>query len=117
MPHIVHSINTFNPKFPLGCFPAVKISAAVSLGCTTIEHLPFSSDKTAQDNPSHTFSFSFFLPLYRIVWVYLSVGIWVYPLLGLFSSTGLVAFFSFNMSVVALLYMLGDKLNNHFWGK
>ncbi|XP_075875200.1 androgen-dependent TFPI-regulating protein [Nelusetta ayraudi] len=52
-----------------------------------------------------------------ILWVYLSVGIWVYPLLGHFSSTGLVAFFFFNMSVVALLYMLGDKLNNHFWGK
>lgn len=58
----------------------------------------------------------FFL-LYRIVWVYLSVGIWVYPLLGHFSSTGLVAFFFFNMSVVTLLYVLGDKLNNHFWSK
>lgn len=118
MSPIVHSINTLNAEFPRGCFPSVKISPAVSLGYTTIEHLPFSSDKTAQDNPSDTVAPLFFLLLlYRIVWVYLSVGIWVYPLLGLFSSTGLVAFFFFNMSVVALLYMLGDKLNNHFWGK
>ncbi|CAG6017795.1 unnamed protein product [Menidia menidia] len=52
-----------------------------------------------------------------IIWVYLSVGVWVYPLLGLFSTTGLVLFFFFNMSVVTLLYLLGDKLNSHVWGK
>uniref|UniRef100_A0A3Q3W441 Androgen-dependent TFPI-regulating protein n=1 Tax=Mola mola TaxID=94237 RepID=A0A3Q3W441_MOLML len=50
-----------------------------------------------------------------IIWVYLSVGIWVYPLLGHFSTSGLVGFFLFNMSVVTLLYVLGDKLNNHVW--
>uniref|UniRef100_A0A8D3CPU3 Androgen dependent TFPI regulating protein n=1 Tax=Scophthalmus maximus TaxID=52904 RepID=A0A8D3CPU3_SCOMX len=49
----------------------------------------------------------------RILWVYLSVGIWVYPLLGHFSTSGLVGFFFFNMSVVTLFYLLGDKLNSH----
>ncbi|XP_030012135.1 androgen-dependent TFPI-regulating protein [Sphaeramia orbicularis] len=52
-----------------------------------------------------------------IIWVYMSVGIWVYPLLGHFSSAGLMGFFFFNMSVVTLLYVLGDKLNSHVWGK
>ncbi|KAM6916066.1 androgen-dependent TFPI-regulating protein [Xenentodon cancila] len=52
-----------------------------------------------------------------IVWVYLSVGIWVYPLLGLFSTVGLVGFFFFNMSVVTLLYLLGNKLNRQIWQK
>ncbi|KAM8738592.1 androgen-dependent TFPI-regulating protein [Acanthopagrus schlegelii] len=55
--------------------------------------------------------------LFWIVWVYLSVGIWVYPLLGHFSTNGLMGFFFFNMSVVTLLYMLGDKLNSHVWSK
>ncbi|XP_054456745.1 androgen-dependent TFPI-regulating protein [Anoplopoma fimbria] len=55
--------------------------------------------------------------LFWIVWVYLSVGIWVYPLLAHFSTAGLVGFFFFNMSVVTLLYVLGDKLNCHVWSK
>ncbi|XP_067465681.1 androgen-dependent TFPI-regulating protein [Thunnus thynnus] len=55
--------------------------------------------------------------LFWIIWVYLSVGIWVYPLLGHFSTAGLVGFFFFNMSVVTLLYLLGDKLNSHVWSK
>ncbi|XP_035519679.1 androgen-dependent TFPI-regulating protein [Morone saxatilis] len=53
--------------------------------------------------------------LFWIIWVYLSVGIWVYPLLGHFSSAGLVGFFLFNMTVVTLLYVLGDKFNSHVW--
>ncbi|XP_029306058.1 androgen-dependent TFPI-regulating protein [Cottoperca gobio] len=52
-----------------------------------------------------------------IIWVYLSIGIWVYPLLAHFSTVGLVGFFFFNMSVVAFLYVLGDKLNSHIWSK
>ncbi|XP_028278758.1 androgen-dependent TFPI-regulating protein [Parambassis ranga] len=52
-----------------------------------------------------------------IIWVYVSVGIWVYPLLGLFSAAGLGGFFFFNMTVVTLLYLLGDKLNSHIWNK
>uniref|UniRef100_A0A665WA52 Androgen-dependent TFPI-regulating protein-like n=1 Tax=Echeneis naucrates TaxID=173247 RepID=A0A665WA52_ECHNA len=52
-----------------------------------------------------------------IIWVYLSVGIWVYPLLGHFSTAGLGGFFVFNMSVVTLFYLLGDKLNSHVWSK
>ncbi|XP_037638162.1 androgen-dependent TFPI-regulating protein [Sebastes umbrosus] len=52
-----------------------------------------------------------------IIWVYLSVGIWVYPLLQHFSTAGLACFFFFNMSVVTLLYVLGDKLNSHIWSK
>ncbi|XP_070697617.1 androgen-dependent TFPI-regulating protein [Pempheris klunzingeri] len=55
--------------------------------------------------------------LFWIIWVYLSAGIWVYPLLGHFSTTGLVGFFFFNMSVVTLLYVLGDKLNSCVWSK
>ncbi|XP_029031623.1 androgen-dependent TFPI-regulating protein [Betta splendens] len=52
-----------------------------------------------------------------IIWVYLSVGIWVYPLLGHLSTSSLVGFFILNMSVVSLLYLLGDRLNSHVWGK
>uniref|UniRef100_H2MEE6 Androgen dependent TFPI regulating protein n=1 Tax=Oryzias latipes TaxID=8090 RepID=H2MEE6_ORYLA len=52
-----------------------------------------------------------------ILWVYVSVGVWVYPLLGHFSPAGLAAFFFFNMSVVTLLYTLGDKLNSLVWSK
>lgn len=52
-----------------------------------------------------------------ILWVYLSVGIWVYPLLRFFSSAGIVGFFFFNMTVVTLLYVVGDKLNTTLWGK
>lgn len=53
----------------------------------------------------------------RIIWVYMSVGIWVYPLLGRFSAAGLVGFFFFNMSVVILLYLLGNELSRRVWGK
>ncbi|XP_061692791.1 androgen-dependent TFPI-regulating protein isoform X1 [Syngnathoides biaculeatus] len=53
--------------------------------------------------------------LFWIVWVYVSAGIWVYPLLGHFSAVGLVGFFCFNMSVVTLFYLLGDKLNSQVW--
>uniref|UniRef100_A0A8C5ARX5 Androgen-dependent TFPI-regulating protein n=1 Tax=Gadus morhua TaxID=8049 RepID=A0A8C5ARX5_GADMO len=52
-----------------------------------------------------------------VIWVYLSVGIWVYPLLGLFSHGGLLCLFVSNMSVVTLLYLLGEKLNYCVWGK
>ncbi|XP_074532534.1 androgen-dependent TFPI-regulating protein [Halichoeres trimaculatus] len=52
-----------------------------------------------------------------IVWVYLSVGIWVYPLLGHFSSAGLLFFFFFNMSVVTSLYVLGNKINTILWSE
>ncbi|KAF7219606.1 androgen-dependent TFPI-regulating protein [Nothobranchius furzeri] len=52
-----------------------------------------------------------------IVWVYLSVGIWVYPLLRYFSPAGLLGFFCFNMSVVSLLYQLGDQLNSYVWSQ
>uniref|UniRef100_A0A3P9MXQ3 Androgen-dependent TFPI-regulating protein n=1 Tax=Poecilia reticulata TaxID=8081 RepID=A0A3P9MXQ3_POERE len=50
-----------------------------------------------------------------IVWVYLTVGVWVYPLLGHFSTAGLLGFFFFNMAVVTLLYLLGDRLNSQIW--
>uniref|UniRef100_A0A3B4TKW0 Androgen-dependent TFPI-regulating protein-like n=1 Tax=Seriola dumerili TaxID=41447 RepID=A0A3B4TKW0_SERDU len=50
-----------------------------------------------------------------IIWVFLSVGIWVYPLLGHFSTAGLAGFFFFNMSAVTLFYLLGDKLNSRVW--
>ncbi|XP_041645882.1 androgen-dependent TFPI-regulating protein [Cheilinus undulatus] len=50
-----------------------------------------------------------------IIWVYVSVGIWVYPLLGRFNSAGLVFFFFFNMTVVLLLFKLGGKLNALVW--
>ncbi|XP_041922253.1 androgen-dependent TFPI-regulating protein [Alosa pseudoharengus] len=52
-----------------------------------------------------------------VIWVYLSVGIWVYPLLSLLSPAGLIGFFFFNMTVVTLLYLLGQTLNSSIWGK
>ncbi|KAM9803952.1 androgen-dependent TFPI-regulating protein [Neosynchiropus ocellatus] len=52
-----------------------------------------------------------------IIWVYLSAGIWVYPLLGHFSSFGLVLLFFFNMTLATFLYLLGEKLNSLAWGK
>uniref|UniRef100_H3D6E0 Androgen dependent TFPI regulating protein n=1 Tax=Tetraodon nigroviridis TaxID=99883 RepID=H3D6E0_TETNG len=52
-----------------------------------------------------------------IIWVFLSTGIWVYPLLGLFSTSGLVGFFILNMSVVILFYVMGEKLNLLVWSK
>ncbi|XP_077439012.1 androgen-dependent TFPI-regulating protein [Vanacampus margaritifer] len=53
--------------------------------------------------------------LFWILWVYVSAGIWVYPLLGHFSAVGLLGFFCFNMSAVTLLYLLGGKLNSRVW--
>ncbi|XP_050982289.1 androgen-dependent TFPI-regulating protein [Labeo rohita] len=52
-----------------------------------------------------------------VVWVYLTVGIWVYPILEMFSSSGLVVFFFNNMLMLALLYLLGQTLNRKVWGK
>ncbi|PWA25946.1 hypothetical protein CCH79_00001314 [Gambusia affinis] len=52
-----------------------------------------------------------------ILWIYLMVGVWVYPLLGHFSTAGLLGFFFFNMAVVSLLYLLGDRLNSQIWRK
>lgn len=80
-------------------------------------------DMTVQDNLSGTviLMIAVLVPplnmLCRIIWVYISAGIWVYPLLGHFSTAGLVGFFILNMSVVTLLYLLGDMLNRHVWSK
>ncbi|XP_033835178.2 androgen-dependent TFPI-regulating protein [Periophthalmus magnuspinnatus] len=52
-----------------------------------------------------------------IIWVFLSAGVWVYPLLKYFSGVGLVGFFIFNMATVTVLYVIGEKLNNKVWGK
>ncbi|KAJ0067059.1 hypothetical protein NL108_009984 [Boleophthalmus pectinirostris] len=52
-----------------------------------------------------------------IIWVYLSAGVWVYPLLKYFSGVGLVGFFVFNMIVVTVLFLVGEKLNKKLWGK
>ncbi|XP_014325053.1 androgen-dependent TFPI-regulating protein-like isoform X2 [Xiphophorus maculatus] len=52
-----------------------------------------------------------------IVWIYLAVGVWAYPLLGHFSATGLLGFFFFNMAVASLLYLLGDRLNSQIWSE
>ncbi|XP_072532905.1 androgen-dependent TFPI-regulating protein isoform X2 [Salminus brasiliensis] len=52
-----------------------------------------------------------------VIWVYVSVGIWVYPLLGRFSTVGLMAFFISNIFVVIMLYLLGQTLNFRIWGK
>ncbi|XP_061098684.1 androgen-dependent TFPI-regulating protein [Conger conger] len=50
-----------------------------------------------------------------VIWIYLAAGIWVYPLLGLFSTPGLMGLFFCNMSIVTLLYMLGQTLNKQVW--
>ncbi|XP_008325807.1 androgen-dependent TFPI-regulating protein [Cynoglossus semilaevis] len=52
-----------------------------------------------------------------ILWVYSSTGIWVYPILGHFSSCGLVGFFFLNTSLVTLFYLLGERLNSLVWNK
>lgn len=41
----------------------------------------------------------------------------MYPLLGYFSAAGLMGFFFFNMSVVTLLYLLGEELDSRVWSK
>ncbi|XP_064194552.1 androgen-dependent TFPI-regulating protein isoform X2 [Anguilla rostrata] len=51
-----------------------------------------------------------------VVWIYLAVGIWVYPLLGLFSTPGIAGLFFCNMTIVTLLYLLGQTLNEQVWG-
>ncbi|XP_058507820.1 androgen-dependent TFPI-regulating protein isoform X2 [Solea solea] len=55
--------------------------------------------------------------LFWILWVYLSVGLWVYPLLRHFSTSCLVGFFFLNMSMVTLFYLLGKSLNSLVWSK
>uniref|UniRef100_A0AAY4E1D6 Androgen dependent TFPI regulating protein n=1 Tax=Denticeps clupeoides TaxID=299321 RepID=A0AAY4E1D6_9TELE len=52
-----------------------------------------------------------------VMWVYLNVGMWVYPLLGLFSNSGLIGFFLFTLFVSVLLFLLGKGLNLCIWGK
>ncbi|XP_032870910.1 androgen-dependent TFPI-regulating protein-like [Amblyraja radiata] len=51
-----------------------------------------------------------------VLWIYYAAGDWVYPLLGLFNQTGLVAFFSFSLLLVMLLYLLGEQLTLLVWG-
>lgn len=88
-------------------------------GCLqTDKSFPTRQDRTGSQR-QRSDHISSFLPEHvcRIIWVFLSTGIWVYPLLGLFSAPGLVGFFIFNMSVVTLLYMLGEKLNHRVWSK
>ncbi|XP_014350551.1 androgen-dependent TFPI-regulating protein [Latimeria chalumnae] len=51
-----------------------------------------------------------------ILWIYAVVGEWVYPILGMFSAGGLVAFISISNVGVVALYMLGENLNRMIWG-
>ncbi|KAJ8014346.1 hypothetical protein DPEC_G00039280 [Dallia pectoralis] len=52
-----------------------------------------------------------------VMFIYLAVGLWVYPLLGLLSSSGVFGLFFFNMTVVTMMYLLGWALNNSIWGE
>ncbi|XP_013856020.1 androgen-dependent TFPI-regulating protein [Austrofundulus limnaeus] len=99
-PWINHAMHTFVFPVLLGelllqphAYPKTKLSALAALGLVGLAYLSW------------------------IIWVYASVGIWVYPLLGYFSAAGLMGFFLFNMSVVTLLYLLGQELDGRLWRK
>ncbi|XP_078541914.1 androgen-dependent TFPI-regulating protein [Lissotriton helveticus] len=59
------------------------------------------------------FSFGY---LCWVIWIYIAVGEWVYPLLGLLSPLGFLAFISTSLVLVAFIYIIGDILNSLKWG-
>uniref|UniRef100_A0AAR2IMZ9 Androgen-dependent TFPI-regulating protein n=1 Tax=Pygocentrus nattereri TaxID=42514 RepID=A0AAR2IMZ9_PYGNA len=73
--------------------------------------------KTRNGLAALSVAYGLFFFSHRVIWVYMSVGIWVYPLLGLFSTTGLIVFFVSHICVVIMLYFLGQTLNFKIWGK
>ncbi|XP_062954293.1 androgen-dependent TFPI-regulating protein [Cynocephalus volans] len=52
----------------------------------------------------------------RILWFYLKMGVWVYPVFAKLSPVGLAATFSLGYVVIASIYLLGEKLNRWKWG-
>lgn len=58
-----------------------------------------------------------FLLFCRVIFIYLAVGLWVYPLLGLLNTSGVLGLFLLNMTVVTIMYLLGRTLNNCVWGE
>ncbi|XP_036067177.1 androgen-dependent TFPI-regulating protein [Oryzias melastigma] len=121
-PWINHAMHTFVLPISLGevlvqphAYPQRK-HALAALTVVGLAYLSWYCDLTKNINLLKSTSCSLFMSC-RILWVYVSVGVWVYPLLGHFSPSGLAGFFFFNMSVVTLLYMLGEKLNNLAWSK
>ncbi|XP_029609120.1 androgen-dependent TFPI-regulating protein [Salmo trutta] len=52
-----------------------------------------------------------------VIFIYLAVGLWVYPLLGLLNTSGVLGLFLLNMTVVTIMYLLGRTLNYCVWGK
>ncbi|XP_069476535.1 androgen-dependent TFPI-regulating protein isoform X3 [Ambystoma mexicanum] len=59
------------------------------------------------------FSFSY---LCWVLWIYIAVGEWVYPLLGLLSPVGFLAFTSTSLVLIASIYIIGDIINGLTWG-
>ncbi|MBN3274414.1 ADTRP protein, partial [Polyodon spathula] len=53
----------------------------------------------------------------QVCWIYFTVGIWVYPLLGKFSPLGLAALFLVSVGLVMSLFLFGEALNCYVWGK
>ncbi|KAG2465035.1 ADTRP protein, partial [Polypterus senegalus] len=52
-----------------------------------------------------------------VVWIYITVGAWVYPLLGKLSPLALAVFFVVSTGLAFSLYVLGEVLNAYTWGK
>uniref|UniRef100_A0A8C4SQB9 Androgen dependent TFPI regulating protein n=1 Tax=Erpetoichthys calabaricus TaxID=27687 RepID=A0A8C4SQB9_ERPCA len=52
-----------------------------------------------------------------VVWIYITVGAWVYPLLGKLSPLALAVFFAVSTGLAFSLYVLGEVLNAYTWGK
>ncbi|XP_039593191.1 androgen-dependent TFPI-regulating protein-like [Polypterus senegalus] len=52
-----------------------------------------------------------------VVWIYITVGAWVYPLLGKLSPLALAVFFVVSTGLAFSLYVLGEVLNAYTWGE
>ncbi|XP_043509911.1 androgen-induced gene 1 protein-like isoform X1 [Frieseomelitta varia] len=64
------------------------------------------------------FCLTFFIILY-LIWVHIifyKSGIWVYPVLEVLSLPLRTVFFSVLISIALILYMIGEAVDNFFWG-
>ncbi|KAK9308464.1 hypothetical protein QLX08_001621 [Tetragonisca angustula] len=65
------------------------------------------------------FYLTFFIILY-LIWIHIifyKSGIWVYPVLEVLSLPLRTVFFSVLISITLILYMIGEAVDNFFWGK
>ena len=65
-------------------------------------------------------TYNFLLHIYvvfRILWIAYHADIWVYPILKVLDNQYRLGFFAACWLCLALMYLLGDLLNNTFWSK